>query len=210
MTLRPAIDSGARVAARETSPPDATDAAIIAAAREEFVRYGIKRANVEQIARRARVSRVTVYRRFSNKTELMRAVILAEIADFADRFDKLWHAAETPQEKIVETVVLSVWEIRHHPLLLTVMRSEPEQLLLQLTIEGEDTLAIFRTLLASRVQELVDQGKLPPVDAARASEVMLRLGYSLTFLPYGLVPGESQDEVRAFAREFILPIFERG
>ena len=55
-------------------PADATDRAIIAAAREEFARYGIRGANVEDIGRRAGVSRVTVYRRFSSKSHLLRAL----------------------------------------------------------------------------------------------------------------------------------------
>jgi len=192
-----------------SSRPDATDVSIVTAARVEFVRYGIRRANVEQIARRAGISRVTVYRRFANKGELLRAVILADIADIADRFDAAWDSVPTAEEKIVEAVALCVREIRNYPLLQTVMRSEPEQMLTELTTQGQNTFEIYRTLMAARIDQLVDAGQLAPHDTARASEVMLRLGYSVALFPYGLVPGETDEEVRSFARDVIVPLFQR-
>ncbi len=220
----PRSDAAQRRRAPESGPPetslsaevpaaptdqngDETDTAILAAASEEFVRYGMRRANVEQIARRAGVSRVTVYRRFANKETLLNGVILAEMQDFVRRFDEVWYRAETAQEKIVEAAVLCVREIRDYPLLQSLVRSDPEQFLEQITAGGEGTFSLFRTLLAARMDELVEQGALPPSDTVRASEVLLRIGYTVLLMPYGLVPGETEEEVRATAREFILPIF---
>ena len=53
-----------------TDQASATDVAIVAAAREELIRYGIRRANMSEIARRAGVSRVTVYRRFAGASRV--------------------------------------------------------------------------------------------------------------------------------------------
>jgi AcrR family transcriptional regulator len=190
-----------------TEQPYATDAAIIASARDEFVRYGFRRANVEQIAKRAGVSRITVYRRFSDKEGLLRAVILAYLQEFAERFDAVWYGTGTAADRIVEAVLISVKEIREHPLLVTIMRSEPEQVVNQIATEGQEIFERLRTLLTARIDGLIERGEIGSVDSARASEVMLRLGYSIALLPYGLIPGTKDRDIRAFARDFIVPLF---
>lgn len=50
--------------------PD-TDAAIVRAAREEFVEHGIEAASLERIARRAGVTKPTIYRRWATKEQLI-------------------------------------------------------------------------------------------------------------------------------------------
>ena len=50
---------------------DSTLEAILDAAVVEFERHGFRRVALDDVARRARVSRTTIYRRFSNKDELV-------------------------------------------------------------------------------------------------------------------------------------------
>ena len=47
--------------------PDPSAEAILDAAVVEFERHGLRRVALEVVARRAGVSRTTIYRRFSNK-----------------------------------------------------------------------------------------------------------------------------------------------
>ena len=53
---------------------------LIQAARSLFFKYGFKRVTIEEICRTAEVSKVTFYRNFRDKTELLKAVI-SRIAD---------------------------------------------------------------------------------------------------------------------------------
>src|SRR4051794_16586788 len=119
--------------AANQSAPVGTDAAILAAAREEFVRYGIRRANMAEIGRRAGVSRVTVHRRFSSKSQLVGAVVMADIASFAEEFDACLFAGGPLADRVTDAVALAVSALRRHPLLTTLMASEPEALALQMT-----------------------------------------------------------------------------
>jgi len=48
---------------------------LIQAARSLFFKYGFKRVTIEEICRTAEVSKVTFYRNFRDKTELLKAVI---------------------------------------------------------------------------------------------------------------------------------------
>ena len=53
------------------SEADPTLEAILDAAVVEFERHGFRRVALNDVARRARVSRTTIYRRFANKDELV-------------------------------------------------------------------------------------------------------------------------------------------
>ena len=64
--------------------PDATQL-ILDAALVEFERHGFRRVALDDVAKRAGVSRTTIYRRFVNRDELVGAVIEREnVALFAD------------------------------------------------------------------------------------------------------------------------------
>jgi AcrR family transcriptional regulator len=64
---------------------DARPAEIIAAARAEFVAKGYSLAKVDEIARRARVSKGTVYLYFPTKEQLFEAVIRADVLPVIER-----------------------------------------------------------------------------------------------------------------------------
>jgi AcrR family transcriptional regulator len=53
------------------------DAAILSSALELFVERGAEAVSIEQVARKAGVTRATVYRRFADKTELLIAAVEA-------------------------------------------------------------------------------------------------------------------------------------
>ena len=59
---------------RNTASPADQEAAILAAAAAEFAEVGVRRANIDEVAARAGVSRSTLYRRFPNKDALLYAV----------------------------------------------------------------------------------------------------------------------------------------
>jgi AcrR family transcriptional regulator len=52
-----------------------TTEVILDAALAEFERHGVRRVALDDVARRAGVSRTTIYRRFANRDDLMSAVI---------------------------------------------------------------------------------------------------------------------------------------
>src|SRR4051812_50116320 len=60
------------------SVTDPTAERIVSGALAQFEESGIRRTTMEDVARRAGVARVTVYRRFANKDRLVEAVVLRE------------------------------------------------------------------------------------------------------------------------------------
>jgi AcrR family transcriptional regulator len=71
------------------------DAAILSAALAELIERGVAAVSIEQVARRAGVTRATVYRRFPDKTQLLIATMEAAYGD----------PPRTPEIRDVEHVV---------------------------------------------------------------------------------------------------------
>ena len=72
------------------SGEDETVDRIAAAALDQFAQYGIRRSTIDDVAKRAGVSRVTVFRRFTNKERLVEFVVAREIGRGMQELDRAW------------------------------------------------------------------------------------------------------------------------
>jgi AcrR family transcriptional regulator len=107
---------------------DATTDAILDATRSSVLDFGIRRTTLTDVARRAGVSRMTVYRRYPDVDAVLRdlmtrefGVLLAEVA--------LRVGGADGRARLVGRLAASVRALREHPLLRKVMEAEPELLL---------------------------------------------------------------------------------
>ncbi len=99
--------------------------AILDAARDVFEQFGARRANVDDVARAAGVSRSTLYRAYPNKEALLAAVVFRETSAFFDELDEI--AADLPpQEAIIECFVRGMTMMREIPVLGRLGQTEPE------------------------------------------------------------------------------------
>jgi AcrR family transcriptional regulator len=81
------IDRKTKIAAAgETSPPRAADR-ILGVARDLFYRQGIRAIGVDEIVRRAGVTKPSLYRSFSSKDELAASYLKVYEEEFWARFD---------------------------------------------------------------------------------------------------------------------------
>src|SRR5215218_2347277 len=125
---------------------------VAAAAFDSFVEYGIRRSTIEDVATRAGVSKMTVFRRFQNKQGLVQVVIAREIRRAMEQLDDVWEREHTLEQRLV----------LGHPLLDRLLRSEPELVLPLLTVDGAPALALYRELIATRLQAEVRAGRAAP------------------------------------------------
>ena len=100
---------------------------ILDAARDVFEEYGARRANVDDVARKAGISRSTLYRRFPNKESLLAAVIDRETNAFLDELDRVAQDLP-PQEAVIECFVHGMAMMREIPVLGRLAKSEPEMI----------------------------------------------------------------------------------
>lgn len=185
--------------------PEANSAteAILDAAIVEFEQHGFRRVALEDVARRAGVSRTTIYRRFANKEDLIAAVIEREnVTLFADIACELKKAG--PQSNIyVEAFTLAIMRFRRHRVLDRMMRDEPGLVLER--AEQHYGAAIVR--MAEALKVIFPSGFADRIGEKAVNELadtILRYAAMVLLLP-SAEPLESADDIRAFATRHFLP-----
>ena len=187
----------------DNGPADAATTAILDAAVVEFEQHGFRRVALDDVARRARVSRTTIYRRFAGRDELVAAVIDRENAVlFADIADELKN--RRPQSNYyVEAFTLSIMRFRQHRVLTRMLADEPG-LMLELANQHWDA-AVERMAAALRIifpdglaERIGDQA------IGELAETILRYAAMVLLLP-SRKPLTKADDIRAFATEHFLP-----
>jgi AcrR family transcriptional regulator len=180
-----------------------TTEAILDAAIVEFEQHGLRRVALDDVARRAKISRTTIYRRFRNKDELIAAVIEREnVMLFADIANELKQAG--PQSNYyVEAFTLAILKFRRHRVLDRMIADEPA-LVLELARQHH-VAAIVRMADALRV--IFPAGFAERIGEAAVNEfadTVLRYAAMVLLLP-SAQPLESADDIRAFATQHFLP-----
>jgi TetR/AcrR family transcriptional regulator, repressor for uid operon len=183
------------------------DAAVLDAAYDLFCRQGIQRTTMEDVARRARVSRITVYRRVRSKEALVEQVVLREFRRYLVRFLVDVGKADTVEERVVAGFVSSLMAVRSNPLIEALMSAEPQ--LLGPSILGEDgqTLAIVGRFLAGQLRREQRAGNVArAVDVDLVAELMVRVSTSFVLTPSEHVDLDDDGQLQDIARRFLVPM----
>lgn len=186
------------------APPetDTTTARILDAALKQFETWGLRRTTVDDVARTAGVSRVTIYRRFSGKEELAGAVILREETRFFVQLRAIVDKIQNPVERLAEGFAFSLAFLRNHTLLNRLLTLEPDQILPYLTIHAGAQLASAREFLAQ------DLGLLMPAeDAQMVGELLARTVLSFLLTPDTVAGLQTSDDARRWVRRYLAPAF---
>jgi AcrR family transcriptional regulator len=189
--------------AAASRPADPSTEAILDAALLEFERHGFHRVALDDVARRAGVSRTTIYRRFANRDQLVGAVIEREnVVLFADIAAELKNAGPK-SNYYVEAFTLSILRFRRHRVLNQMMVDEPA-LVLALAdryygagIErmAEALRVIFPAGFADRIgQQAIDD----------LADTILRYAAMVLLLP-SAQPLDTAEDIRDFATRHFLP-----
>ncbi|MFE3291544.1 TetR family transcriptional regulator [Rhodococcus sp. NPDC059234] len=183
------------------APSVSPEQVMLDAAREEFERYGIRRTNMDDIARRAGISRSTLYRRFPNKDALVETLFLRESAMFFAELDRV--AADLdPHGAVVECFTRGVRLAQDWPLAGRIIESEPE-LILGLTTRTDG--APITQASAQIAGSLRRSGvTMPDEDLQAVSEILLRIAISLMLNPQGQLDLSNPDAVRRYAERYLV------
>jgi len=179
---------------------DSLNAQIADAALEQFADLGIRRSSMDDVARRAGVSRMTVFRRFGSKDRLVQAVIEREIQRAWAELEQIWATTGTTEQRLLEAFVYAVRFIRDHPVYDRLIRSEPEAVLPLLTIGGDPVLSLYRSIATRWLQSEADHGHIAPADLGTAAEVIARLALSLVLTPATISPSNDRQHLASIVR----------
>jgi AcrR family transcriptional regulator len=108
---------------------DGTKERILAAAASCVRDFGIERVTLAEIARRARVSRPTIYRRWADTQSILAALLTQRIAGVLQDTP----AGGTDRAAIVERVVAVATRLRDDDLLTAVLHSAPQFAMVYIT-----------------------------------------------------------------------------
>ncbi|OBG23803.1 TetR/AcrR family transcriptional regulator [Mycobacterium sp. 852002-51057_SCH5723018] len=181
------------------------DRAILDTARAVFETYGVRRANIEDVAARAGVSRSTIYRRFPTKDDLFEQVVRREAEHFFSTLDQAT-AGCNPQEAVIEAFALGVRLIQDSRLYSRIVESEPE------------LFGLFSRSDAFPIRQFADGiahtlrrcgADIPDPDLANISDVLLRVALGIIVFPTDRLDTADQAAVRDYAARYLVPIIGR-
>ncbi len=177
--------------------------AVLDAAAHEFADVGVRRANMDVVARRAGVSRSTLYRRFANKEQLLAAVLRDESTAIGQQILQRVQGC-TPTEAIVEALRVGVQQMDTNPLLRRILVTDPGLAggIFGFTEpEMDSVLATVSTGVARTLRSV--GARMPEKDLRVASEVMVRISTSLLQGSSRIIDLGNDDAVQEFAEKFL-------
>ena len=204
----PAVALLARALDTAIEPPDdAISERVLDATLDLAAASGIRNLTMDDVARRAGVGRMTVYRRFGDKTRLVEALAVREGRRCLAELDAAARPDQPIADQVAEGFVTSVRLAREHPLLNRLARIEPESVLRALTADGGAMFALARAFLAERLRAAQKAGTLDrKVAVDEAAELLVRLSFSFALIEDSVLPLEDPDRARDVARRLIAPI----
>jgi AcrR family transcriptional regulator len=165
---------------------------------------GLKHLTMDDVARRAGVGRMTVYRRFGSRESLIDALsirearrCLAAIAAAPDPLDPI-------DERLADVFVATLKVIREHPLLERLARVEPEALLFELTRDDSAVFRLVREFLIGLISH--GQSEQAPADPPLLAELAVRVGASFVLMPDTVLPLQDDRATRRVVRWLIAPV----
>jgi AcrR family transcriptional regulator len=153
------------------------DDALLDAAQACVLAGGVRRTTMTDVARRADVSRMTLYRRFPDVTSLMQALMTREFSAIVGQVEAEAARLPSAREQLVAAAVAGADRLTRHPLFARIADVDPELLLPYMTTRLG---AFQRTVVAAferRVAAGLADGSIAagdPARVARAIELALR------------------------------------
>ncbi|MEU7830870.1 MULTISPECIES: TetR/AcrR family transcriptional regulator [unclassified Nonomuraea] len=185
---------------QDDSGEPTTAGRILDAAYARMLEHGLRRLTVDDVARQAGLSRITVYRRFARRSDLIQGVMLRELHRFLRAFEQEVGPLPTMADRVTEGFAVTLRLVRGHPLLSRLLATEPDMILPHLTVQAGPYLAAARAYLAGHL----NASDAP--DAEAVAEMFIRIALSFVLTPDSAIPLDSDDEARAYARRHLVPL----
>ena len=184
---------------------------LLDAAREVILAVGWKRATMTDVARRAGVSRMTVYRAYPDMQSMLADLMTREWVAQIDRIvNEPEKSLDGGTDVIAHRLGAAVAGLRDNELFRRIIDVDPEQLLPYLIDRRGRSQDVIVEALASRISEAQQTGDVrsgDPMLLAR-SLVLAAHGFAIsvpTMAGEGLTPADFDAELTRLVRNYLAP-----
>jgi AcrR family transcriptional regulator len=189
------------------APVDQATQRILDAACDELAKHGVRRTTMNQVADAAGLGVATVYRRFPQKAQLVRAVILREAEAVTAAVVAELDRPTTIEEQAAGAFVAFAHAVSSRPLASRLMRGDadagddaaPGELV-------EQVMRDARTRVSDWIRDHQAHGRYLDAEPDVVAELQARLAVSLVLVPAGFIPMHDESAMRAFALRYLVPL----
>jgi AcrR family transcriptional regulator len=150
------------------------EARILDAAAECVLAYGVERMTLTDIARRARVSRPTIYRRWPDIRYVLADLLTARIAGLLDAIP----SRGVGREELVERIVAAAEYLRGDEVVMSVLHNAPNMAMVYITERLGTSQQILIDALAHAIKLGQDEGSVRPGEPRQLAAMCLLITQS--------------------------------
>ncbi|WP_284234715.1 TetR/AcrR family transcriptional regulator [Mycobacterium antarcticum] len=147
---------------------------ILEAAAECVLAFGVDRVTLAEIARRAAVSRPTVYRRFPDTRSILAALLTSRITHALDAVP----SRGTGREPLVARVVAVAQRVRRDDVIMSVLHQAPDLAMFYLSERLGTSQQILLDTVAGEIKSAQDEGSIRAGDARQLAAMSLLITQS--------------------------------
>jgi AcrR family transcriptional regulator len=187
--------------------PDRTRDGILEAARRRFLRFGVPKTTMDEVAREAGCSRTTLYSHFRNKQDLYARLLEQDAEAFIREASGVLATDASAGKKIRGIVEITRRTYaRNHVMRLALARDAEMSLEPVAHAFTRDQEQRIIELLRRVLEQGVEEGSLRPIDSERVAYLMFHLGRFLVERETAGIGDYPFDEIMALMDE----VFARG
>jgi AcrR family transcriptional regulator len=182
---------------------DRTSQRILDAAQIEAAAVGLQRITVEDVVRRAGVSRMTAYRRYPRRDDLVAALVRRETQRFLAAVADAIEAVADPHDGVAEAFIGAVTFAREHPMLRRAAHAAPGPI-----ADSAELLSMGSAFIANYIH-----GEAPGAPSQHVrwvADVFARLFFTYISIPPTDPDFADNAELRRFAHQVLTPMVERA
>ncbi|AEV74925.1 transcriptional regulator [Mycolicibacterium rhodesiae NBB3] len=147
---------------------------ILAAAADCVLAFGVDRVTLAEIARRAGVSRPTVYRRWSDTRSVLAALLTSRVVGVLDDVPN----EQVGREPLVERIVSVVARLRRDDVVMSVLRSAPDLAMIYIAERLGTSQQVLLDAVAADIKLAQEEGSVRPGDPRQLAAMCLLISQS--------------------------------
>jgi AcrR family transcriptional regulator len=163
---------------------------------------GLRKLSMDDVARRARVGRATLYKYFPGREALIDAFVRHQLDEFFQDVESTVERYSDPEDRLVHGFAHAYRLLRHHRALGPVLRLNPELLMPYVISEQSYALDVGRTF----VERFASIEGLSPALRAQFSEHVARAFHTLMLIPSSVMELDAPGGPENYARNFLIPV----